>query len=196
KVLVQEQVYDQFLSGFVARAGKLKTGNVADKSNVIGPLINDRQAENVKRQLDDAVAKGAKIALGGGVNGRFVEPTIVTHVTPDMDIWRDETFGPVAVVVPFRDDAEAVAMNNDTEYGLSSGVITRNEQRAMDIAQHLETGMCHVNCATINDEAHAPFGGAKASGQGRYGGRWSMESFSETRWITLDRGQKPFPPVF
>ena len=196
KVLVQEQVYDTFLKGFIARAAKLKTGNVADKSNVIGPLINDRQAANVQHQLEDAVTKGAKIVLGGGVRGRFVEPTIVTDVTPDMDIWRDETFGPVAVVVPFRTDAEAIAMNNDTEYGLSSGIITQDEYRAMDIAHHLDTGMCHVNCATINDEAHAPFGGTKASGMGRYGGRWSLESFSETRWITLDRGKKPFPPVF
>ncbi len=196
KVLVQEKIYDQFLQDFVARARKLKTGNVTDKSNVIGPLINDRQAENVKHQLEDAIAKGANFALGGNVNGRFVEPTIVTHVTPNMNIWRDETFGPVAVVVPFQTDAEAIAMNNDTEYGLSSGIITADEYRAMEIAQRLETGMCHVNCATINDEAHAPFGGAKASGQGRYGGRWSFENFSETRWITMDRGQKPFPPVF
>ncbi len=196
KVLVQEKVYDTFLQGFVSRAGRLKTGNVADRSNVIGPLINDRQAARVKHQLEDAVAKGARFALGGGVDGRFVEPTIVTHVTPDMDIWRDETFGPVAVVVPFRTDAEAILMNNDTEYGLSSGIITDDEHRAMDIVQQLETGMCHVNCATVNDEAHAPFGGTKASGLGRYGGRWSLESFSETRWITLDRGQKPFPPVF
>ena len=98
-------IYDTFLQDFVARASKLKTGNVADKSNVIGPLINDRQAARVKHQLEDAVSKGAKLALGGGVNGRFVEPTIVTHVTPDMDIWRDETFGPVAVVAPFRNDS-------------------------------------------------------------------------------------------
>ena len=196
KVLVQEKVYDEFLQVFVERASKLKTGNVVEKSNVIGPLINNRQAENVKRQIDEAVAKGAQIALGGTVKGRFVEPTIITHVTPDMDIWRNETFGPVAVVVPFCSDSEAIAMNNDTEYGLSSGIITADEARAMKIAEHLETGMCHVNCATINDEAHAPFGGAKASGLGRYGGRWSFESFTETRWITFDRGQKPFPPVF
>jgi aldehyde dehydrogenase (NAD+) len=196
KVLVQDRVYDEFLRAFVARAARLKTGNVADRSNVIGPLINDRQAARVKHQLDDAVAKGAKLALGGGVKGRFVEPTIVTHVTPEMDIWRDETFGPVAVVVPFSSDDEAIAMNNDTEYGLSSGIISRNEIRAMEIARRLDTGMAHINCATINDEAHAPFGGTKASGVGRYGGRWSAESFSETRWITLDRGQKPFPPVF
>ncbi|MAT88033.1 MAG: aldehyde dehydrogenase [Aestuariivita sp.] len=196
KVLVQEKVYDEFLKGFIARAAKLKTGNTADKTNVIGPLINERQAANVKYQLDDAVAKGAKIVIGGGVNGRFVEPTIVTNVSTDMDIWRDETFGPVAVVVPFGTDDEAVAMNNDTEYGLSAGIISEDERRAMDIAQCLETGMCHVNCSSINDEAHAPFGGIKASGLGRYGGRWSQESFSETRWITLDRGQKPYPKVF
>ena len=196
KILVQDSVYDSFMQGFVARAAKLKTGNVADKSNVIGPLINDRQAERVRSQLQDALAKGAKLALGGTVNGRFVEPTILTHVNPSMDIWRDETFGPVAIVTRFHTDAEAIAMNNDTEYGLSCGIITKNEHRAIDMAQSLETGMCHVNCAPINDEAHAPFGGTKASGLGRYGGRWSLESFSETRWITLDRGQKPFPPVF
>ena len=196
KVLVQEKAYNQFLKGFVARAARLKTGNVTDQSNVIGPLINNRQVENVKKQLEDAVGKGATIELGGNVKGRFVEPTILTNVTPNMNIWRDETFGPVAVVVPFQTDAEAIAMNNDTEYGLSSGIITADEYRAMEIAQRLQTGMCHINCATINDEAHAPFGGAKASGQGRYGGRWSFENFSETRWITMDRGHKPFPPVF
>ena len=196
KVLVHESIYPEFLSRFVERASKIKTGNVADKSNVIGPLINDRQAEKVKSQLDDAVARGARFALGGGVNGRFVEPTIVTDVTPEMDIWRNETFGPVAIVVPFRTDAEAIAMNNDTEYGLSSGIITANEHRALAMAQRMENGMCHINCSPINDEAHAPFGGTKASGIGRYGGRWSLESFSETRWITLDRGGKSYPPVF
>ncbi|MDB2662943.1 aldehyde dehydrogenase family protein [Paracoccaceae bacterium] len=196
KILVQEKVFDEFLAKFIARASKLKVGNVADKDNVIGPLINDRQVQNVRNQLDDAVAKGANIVCGGGINGRFVEPTVVTNVTSDMSIWKDETFGPVAVVVPFKEDAEAIAMNNDTEYGLSAGIITADEYRAMAMAYQLETGMCHVNCATINDEAHVPFGGSKASGQGRYGGKWSLESFSETRWLTLDRGKKPFPPVF
>ena len=196
KVLVQESIYDDFLRQFVARAARLRTGNVADQSNVNGPLINDRQVARVRAQIEDAVARGAQVALGGGVNGRFVEPTILTHVTPDMDVWRDETFGPVAVVVPFRDDAEAVAMSNDTEYGLSSGIITADENRALALSQQLETGMCHVNCSSVNDEPHVPFGGTKASGLGRHGGRWSLETFSETRWITLDRGGRPFPPVF
>ena len=196
KVLVQEKIYSDFLRQFVERAGKLKTGNVADKGNVIGPLVNDRQVARVKAQIEDALAKGAKLALGGGVQGRFVEPTILTHVTPDMDVWRHETFGPVAVVAPFKTDHEAIALNNDTEYGLSSGIISADENRALALSRQLETGMCHINCSSINDEPHVPFGGTKASGLGRHGGRWSLETFTETRWITLDRGSRPYPPVF
>ncbi|MCD1627299.1 aldehyde dehydrogenase family protein [Seohaeicola saemankumensis] len=196
KVLVQESIYADFLRQFVARASKLKTGDTKDKANVIGPLINERQVARVKHQIEDALAKGAKAVLGGRVWDRYVEPTILTNVTPDMDVWRDETFGPVAIVVPFKTDTEAIAMNNDTEYGLSAGIITRNEERALRMARHLETGMCHVNCSSINDEPHVPFGGSKASGLGRHGGKWSLETFTETRWITLDRGHRPYPPVF
>ena len=197
KVLVHEKVFDEFLRRFVERAARLKVGDpVKDKSNIIGPLINDRQAAKVKEQIEDAVAKGARIALGGKVNGRFVEPTILVGVTPDMKVYQDETFGPVAPVIPFRTDDEAVAIANDTEYGLSSGVMTRDEQRGLAIARRLETGMCHINCSPVNDEPHAPFGGSKASGQGRHGGRWATETFTETRWITLDRGGRPFPPMF
>ena len=196
KVLVHEKIYEEFLQKFVARAGKIKTGNTAEKSNVNGPLINAKQVARVKSQLDDAVQKGAKIVLGGGINGLFVDPTILTNVTSDMDIWRDETFGPVAVVASFRNDAEAIILNNDTEYGLSCGIISRNEQRALDMSEHLETGMCHINCSSINDETHAPFGGSKASGIGRHGGKWAMETFSETRWITMDRGGRQYPPAF
>ncbi|MGP9791712.1 aldehyde dehydrogenase family protein [Roseinatronobacter sp. NSM] len=196
KVLVHESIFPEFLEKFAARAAKLKVGDTADKSNVIGPLINDRQVARVKAQLDDAIAKGAQVVVGGGVNGRFVEPTILTGVTPDMLIYQDETFGPVVPVIPFRTDEEAIAINNDTEYGLSAGVFTNDEARALSIARRLETGMCHVNCSSVNDEPHVPFGGSKASGLGRHGGRWSVETFTETRWITLDRGGRPFPPVF
>jgi vanillin dehydrogenase len=196
KVLVHESIYPEFLRRFVERAARLKVGDTADKANVIGPLINDRQVERVRSQLEDALAKGAKLALGGGIRGRFVEPTILTGVTPDMAVYRDETFGPVVPVIPFRTDEEAIAINNDTEYGLSAGVFTRNEERALSIARRLETGMCHVNCSSVNDEPHVPFGGAKASGLGRHGGRWSVETFTETRWITLERGGRHYPPMF
>jgi aldehyde dehydrogenase (NAD+) len=196
KVLVHEKVFDEFMRRFVERAAKLKVGDPKDKSNIIGPLINDRQAAKVKEQIEDAVARGARVVLGGRVNGRFVEPTILVGVTPDMKVYREETFGPVAPVIPFASDDQAVALANDTEYGLSSGVITRDEQRALAIARRLETGMCHINCSPVNDEPHAPFGGSKASGQGRHGGRWATETFTETRWITLERGGRAFPPMF
>ncbi len=197
KLLVQEGIYDEFLRRFVERAAKLKVGDTTkDQAHVIGPLINDRQARKVKAQIDDAVAKGAHLALGGGVEGRFVHPTILTNVTPDMAVYRDETFGPVVPVIPFRSDEEAVAIANDSMYGLSSGVITTDERRGLAIAEQLETGMCHINCSPVNDEPHAPFGGTKSSGVGRHGGMWAMETFTETRWITLDRGGRHYPPVF
>lgn len=197
KVLAQQSVFDAFLERFVARAQALKVGDpTEDRSNVIGPLINDRQAAHVAAQIEDAVAHGARVECGGEVQGRFVEPTVLTGVTPEMRIWAEETFGPVVPVIPFGDDAEATAIANDTEYGLSSGVFTRDEQRGLAIADALDTGMCHVNCSSLNDEPHVPFGGSKSSGLGRHGGRWSTETFTETRWITLERGGRHFPAVF
>ncbi len=196
KLLIQERVYDEFMRKFLARAAKLKTSHTNDKDNVIGPLVNTRQALRVKALIDDAVAKGATVALGGKAWDNFVEPTVLTNVNSSMDIWHDETFGPVVIVCSFRTDEEAIQLNNDTEYGLTAAVWTRNEARALDMAGHLETGICHVNCQNINDEPHVPFGGMKASGVGRYGGRWSLDAFTELRWITLDRGGRHFPPVF
>ncbi|MBD3678892.1 MAG: aldehyde dehydrogenase family protein [Rhodobacteraceae bacterium] len=196
KILVHESVYDDFMSRFLARAAKLRTGHTRDKDNVIGPLVNTRQALRVKALIDDAVAKGATVELGGKCWDNFVEPTVLTNVNGSMDIWNDETFGPVVIVCPFRTEEEAIALNNDTEYGLTSAIMTADEARALRLAGRLETGMVHVNCQNINDEPHVPFGGVKASGVGRYGGRWSLDAFTELRWITLDRGGRHFPPVF
>ena len=196
KVLVQRSIFNEFLEKFVARAARLKVGNTADPENVIGPLINDRQVDRVKSQLEDAIAKGAKVELGGKIEGRFVYPTILTGVTPAMLVYQDETFGPVVPVIPFETDEEAISIANDTEYGLSSGIITADEEKALQMARQLETGMCHVNCSSVNDEPNVPFGGTKASGLGRHGGRWSMETFTDTRWITLERGGRHFPPMF
>ncbi|MCB1340676.1 MAG: aldehyde dehydrogenase family protein [Pseudooceanicola sp.] len=196
KLLIQDTIWDDFMSRFLSRAKKLKTGHTKDKDNVIGPLVNNRQALRVKALIDDAVAKGARVELGGKAWDNFVEPTVLTNVNSSMDIWHDESFGPVVVAVPFHTEDEAVALNNDTEYGLTGAVWSRDEARALAIAQRLETGIAHVNCQNINDEPHVPFGGTKASGVGRYGGRWSLDAFTELRWITLDRGGRHFPPVF
>ncbi|MEM7376096.1 MAG: aldehyde dehydrogenase family protein [Pseudomonadota bacterium] len=196
KVLVHRDIYHPFLERFVERANQLGVGDTADPTNVIGPLINDRQVARVRAQLDDALDKGAEIACGGTIEGRFVAPTILTGVTSTMKVYRDETFGPLVPVIPFRNDDEAVAIANDTEYGLSAGIMSRDEEAALSMARRLETGMCHINCSPVNDEPHIPFGGSKASGLGRHGGRWSTETFTETRWITLERGGRPYPPVF
>ncbi|MAQ84145.1 MAG: aldehyde dehydrogenase [Maritimibacter sp.] len=196
KLLVQDDVYDDFMSRFLSRARKLRTGHTKDRDNVIGPLVNNRQARRVKALIDDAVTRGATVELGGKAWDNFVEPTVLTNVDSSMDIWHDETFGPVVVVCRFGTDDEAVALNNDTEYGLTGAVWSRDEARALRIATRLETGIAHVNCQNINDEPHVPFGGVKSSGVGRYGGRWSLDAFTELRWITLDRGGRHFPPVF
>lgn len=196
KLLLHDSIYEPFMSRFLERAAKLKTGPTDDRNNVIGPLVNTRQAHRVKALIDDAVGKGARVELGGNAWDNFVEPTVLSHVDASMNIWHDETFGPVVIVAPFSTEEEAVAMNNDTEYGLTAAVWTKDEARAMRLAGALETGMVHVNCQNINDEPHVPFGGVKASGVGRYGGRWSLDAFTELRWITLDRGGRHFPPVF
>lgn len=196
KLLIHDSVYEPFMQKFLARAAKLKTGHVNDKSNTIGPLVNTRQAHRVKALIDDAVAKGANVALGGNAWENFVEPTVLTHVDGNMDIWHDETFGPVVIVSPFSTEDEAIEMNNDTEYGLTAAVWTANEGRALRMAGRLETGMVHINDQNINDEPQVPFGGVKASGVGRYGGRWSLDAFTELRWITLERGGRHYPPVF
>lgn len=196
RILVHENIFDAFLTRFKERAANLTLGDTRDMNNALGPMINQKQANRVMHHVEEAVAKGARVELGGKSNECFVEPTILTNTTADMLVMREETFGPVVPVVPFSTDEEAIAISNDTEYGLSASVFTNNEERALSIARRLETGMCHVNCSTVNDEPHVPFGGVKSSGLGRNGGRWSVEIFSETRWITLERGGRHFPPMF
>jgi aldehyde dehydrogenase (NAD+) len=196
RVIVHEKVYDKFLERFLPRVKKLTIGPTSDKNNVLGPLINDRAAQRLRRHFEDARKKGAKILAGGEIDGRFVTPTVFAGVTPDMLLYQEESFGPVCSVFKVRNDEEAIRVANDSEYGLTAGVMTADEERGLAIVNRLDTGNCHINCSPVNDEPHIPFGGFKASGSGKHGGRWSMETFTETRWITMDRGQRPYPPVF
>ena len=196
RVIVADKIYDKFLDKFLPRVKKLKVGDASDKENVLGPVINDRAAQRLRRHFDDARSKGAKILAGGEINGRFVTPTVFANVTPDMALYQEESFGPVCSVFKSRNDEDAIRIANDSEYGLTAGVMTASEERGLGIVNQLDTGNCHINCSPVNDEPHVPFGGLKASGSGKHGGRWSMETFTETRWITMDRGQRPYPPVF
>ena len=196
RVIVREEIYDDFVKRFLARVKKLSVGPTDNKGNVLGPVINDRAVERIRRHFDDARAKGARILAGGEINGRFISPTVFAGVTPEMQLYQEESFGPVCSIFKVRSDEDAVRLANDTEYGLTAGVMTADEERGLAIVNRLDTGNCHVNCSPVNDEPHVPFGGIKASGLGKHGGRWSMETFTETRWITLERGGRQFPPMF
>ncbi len=196
KIIVDEAIAAEFTERFVAKVKTLKVGNPREMANVIGPIINQRQLDKIHGQVTDAVEKGAKLLAGGKHDGLFYQPTVLTQVTPKMKVYREETFGPVAPVITVKGVDEAVAVANDSEYGLSAGIVTRDEQKGLAVAYRLKTGMAHVNDSSVNDEPHVPFGGVKNSGLGRHGGKASVETFTELRWLTLERGGRHFPPPF
>ena len=196
RIIVDKSVAEEFTEKFVANTRKLKVGNPRELANCIGPIINQKQLDKIREQVDEAVQQGAKILCGGGNEGLFLEPTVLGNVTSQMRIFKEETFGPVAPIIVAEDVDNAVALANDSDYGLSAGIITRNEERGLDVARRLRTGMAHINDSSVNDEPHVPFGGIRASGLGRHGGKQGIDTFTETRWITLERGGRHYPPPF
>lgn len=196
RILVHDSVAEEFTSRFVKNVKTLGVGDPAQPANVIGPIINRRQLEKIHDQVTEAKAMGANIRTGGKYDGLYYRPTVLTNVTAQMRVFFQETFGPVAPIMSVRDDEEAINVANDSEYGLSAGIMTGDEERGLAIARRLQTGMAHVNDSPVNDEPIVPFGGVKNSGLGRHGGTASLEAFTETRWLTLDRGDRPYPPPF
>jgi acyl-CoA reductase-like NAD-dependent aldehyde dehydrogenase len=193
RIIVEAPVFDEFCEKFAARAQTYKVGDPHDPQTVIGPLIRRTQCGFIDEQVKDAVAKGARVLTGGTHQDNFYQPTVVAGVTPDMRIYGEESFGPITSIIKAGISEEALAIANDTSYGLASGVITNDLQKAMDLALRLECGMVHINDTTVSDEPHVPFGGIKNSGVGREGGRYSMEEMTELKWITVQLGQRQFP---
>ena len=193
RVIVEQPVYEEFIKKLVAKVKKLKVGDPREHDTVIGPLIQGRQCEFIHGQLEDAKEKGARILTGGTYEGNYFQPTVVADVTEQMSLFRDENFGPVIGVIPAKDSDAALAIANDTEYGLSSAVITNDLQKAMHFALNLEAGAVHINHCTIHDEPHVPFGGVKNSGFGKEGGRFLMEEMTELKWVTIQLGQRHYP---
>jgi vanillin dehydrogenase len=191
RILVDAAIADDFTERFVAKAAALGVGD--PRSNVIGPVINAKQADKIRRHIDDAVARGATVRTGGDNDGLFFQPTVLDAVAPDMTVWTEETFGPVAPVITVSGEEEAIKLANDSDYGLSAGIITADEERGLSVARRLETGMAHVNDTSVYDEPNAPFGGVKNSGLGRHGGKAAIEAFTMTRWLTLERGGRLYP---
>lgn len=196
RIFVHEAIAEEFVDKFVERVKGLGIGNVNELGCPIGPIINDKQLDKIHTQVTDAIDSGATLLTGGSYDGLFYQPTVLTNVTRDMRIFREENFGPVAPILTISSDEEAIELANDSEYGLSSGVITTNEERGMNIVRRLETGIAHVNDQSVYDEPHVPFGGVKNSGIGRHGGAASVEAFTETRWLTIERGGRHYPPPF
>ena len=188
RLYVQDGVYDAFVEKLTAKVKEsLKVGNGVDAGVTTGPLIDEAAVAKVEEHVADAVAKGARVVLGGrrhALGGQFFEPTVLANVTPAMKVAREETFGPVAPVFRFKTDAEAIAMANDTEFGLAAYFYAKDLGRVWRVAEAIESGMVGVNVGIISNEV-APFGGVKQSGLGREGSKYGLEEYLEVKYLCL-----------
>lgn len=194
RFVVDEAVADEFVAKFAARAAALVTGDPLENPGcVIGPMIDASSGPRINAMVEDALAKGAKIVVGGMANGVVMDATIVDHVKPGMTIYDEETFGPVTTIVRVKGVEEAVRVANDTEYGLAAAVFGRDSHRAFNVAKRIDAGHVHVNGATVANEPQAPYGGMKNSGWGRFDGRAVIDEFTELKWVTIEPSDQPYP---
>jgi benzaldehyde dehydrogenase (NAD) len=194
RIIVVDAVGDEFAAKFAAKVKTLTAGDPRLGNTPLGGVVDAKTVAHCLSLVDDAVAKGAVLLTGGETTLNVVMPAhLVDKVTPDMKLFRDESFGPVVGIIRARDDAHVIELANDTEYGLSAAVFTRDIAKGLRLAKQIKSGICHINGATVHDEAQMPFGGVGASGYGRFGGRQGIDSFTETRWITVETQDGHFP---
>jgi acyl-CoA reductase-like NAD-dependent aldehyde dehydrogenase len=193
RIVVDDRIADQFVAALASKAKSLKAGDPTAGDTPLGSVVDATAANRIGQLVKDAVDKGALLAAGGGIKGTIVEATVLDRVSPSMRIYGEESFGPVVTVVRVGSVDEAVRVANDTEYGLSAAVFGRDVNRALAVARRIESGICHVNGPTVHDEAQMPFGGVKASGYGRFGGKAGIAEFTELRWITIQDGGIHYP---
>ncbi len=193
RLVVDQKVADDFVVKFAAKATTLVAGDPHKGNTPLGAVVSREAVLKVQDLIKDATGKGARLVAGGRAEGAIMDAAVLDHVTPDMKIYYEESFGPVVCVVRAQDDEDAIRIANDTEYGLSAAVFSRNIPRAMNVARRIESGICHVNGPTVHDEAQMPFGGSKASGYGRFGGKAGIDQFTELRWITIETQPGRFP---
>ncbi len=193
RIVVERPVADAFVEKLVAKTAGLKVGDPKEPDTIIGPLITGDALATVQGRVRDAVAKGARVLVGGEAEGACFQPTLVADVPEDAALARAETFGPVAAIEIVDDADEAVRSANATGYGLAAGLITGDNEKGLALARRIESGIVHVNDQPVNDEPQMPFGGVKDSGWGRFGTRAAVEEFTELRWITVQSGTRPFP---
>jgi len=187
RIVADEKIADEFVARLAAKAKTLVAGDPRKGNTPLGSLVDAGAAKRIDQLVKDAVAKGAVLAAGGTVDGTIMDATLLDKVTPAMRIYGEESFGPVVTVVRAGSIDEAVRIANDTDYGLSAAVFGQDINRAMAVAQRIESGICHINGPTVHDEAQMPFGGVKSSGYGRFGGKWGISEFTELRWMTVQQ---------
>jgi benzaldehyde dehydrogenase (NAD) len=193
RIIVDKTIADVFVEKLAAKARSLPLGDPRHGAVVLGSVVDMNTVTRCNAMIDDALAKGATLLCGGKAVSTLMPATLLDHVTPDMLIYGEESFGPVKPIVRVDDDDAAVACANDNAYGLSSAVFSRDIARAMQIARRIEAGICHINGPTVHDEAQMPFGGVKGSGLGRFGGQAGIAEFTDLRWITVQTTPRHYP---
>ncbi len=194
RIIVDQKIADAFVKKFADKAKNLPLGDPRKPEPVVlGSVIGMSTVEHCNRLIDDALSKGAKLVCGEKATTTLMPATVLDHVTPAMQIYHEETFGPVKCIVRVNGVEEAVACANDNAYGLSAAVFGSDIARAMNVARRIDSGICHVNGPTVHDEAQMPFGGVKGSGIGRFGGKAGIAEFTELRWITVQTTPRHYP---
>jgi acyl-CoA reductase-like NAD-dependent aldehyde dehydrogenase len=191
RLVVDGSIADEFVRKLAVKASALLAGD--PRHAALGTLVSAEAARRIKALVDDAVGKGARIAAGGGIDGAVMQATVIDGVKPTMKLYREESFGPVVAVIRAEDDDDAIRIANDSPYGLSAAIFSRDVARALDLAGRIESGICHINGPTVHDEANMPFGGVKDSGYGRFGAKASVAEFTDLRWITVQKSHRHYP---
>jgi benzaldehyde dehydrogenase (NAD) len=193
RIIVVDAVAADFVKRFAVKAKSLATGDPREGKTPLGAVVDQKTVKHVNSLIDDATAKGATIIAGSKADQVLMPATVVDGVTQSMNIYRDESFGPVVGIIRAKDEVDAIRIANDSEYGLSAAVFTRDTARGLRVARQVRSGICHINGPTVHDEAQMPFGGVGASGYGRFGGKAGIEQFTELRWITIETQAGHFP---
>ncbi|WP_343527006.1 aldehyde dehydrogenase [Sphingomonas sp.] len=193
RIIVVDAVADAFVEKFAAKVDTMAVGDPRAGTTPLGAVVDRKTVDHVRSLIDDALAAGAVQVNGGAADGVLMPAHVIDRVTPAMKLFRDESFGPVVGVIRARDETHAIALANDSEYGLSASVFTRDTARGLRVARRIQSGICHVNGPTVHDEAQMPFGGVRASGYGRFGGKAGIDAFTELRWITIETQPSHYP---
>jgi benzaldehyde dehydrogenase (NAD) len=193
RIIPVAAVADEFARRFAEKARSMASGDPREGKTPLGAVVDRRTVDRVNALIDDAVAAGARVLAGGKAQDVVMPATVIDGVTSRMKLYREESFGPVVAIIRATDEADAIRLANDSEYGLSAAVFTGDTARGMRVARQIRSGMCHINGPTVHDEAQMPFGGVGASGYGRFGGAAGIDQFTELRWITMETAPGHFP---